>query len=62
MPPRLQVCGLLAADADLDFTLVREREGVSDSVLSKHVKQPEEAGYVTVRKSTGPPACAPTSR
>ncbi|HZB19317.1 MAG TPA: transcriptional regulator, partial [Blastococcus sp.] len=52
MPPRLQVCGLLAAVADMDFALVRERVGVSDSVLSKHVKQLEEAGYVTVRKST----------
>ncbi|MGY1802816.1 transcriptional regulator [Blastococcus sp. SYSU D00922] len=52
MPPRLQVCGLLAAVTDMDFALVRERVGVSDSVLSKHVKQLEEAGYVTVRKST----------
>ena len=52
MPPRLQVCGLLAAVDDMDFALVRERVGVSDSVLSKHVKQLEEAGYVTVRKST----------
>ena len=52
MPPRLQVCGLLAAVDDMDFALVRERVGVSDSVLSKHVKQLEEAGYVRVRKST----------
>ncbi|MCF6746581.1 winged helix-turn-helix transcriptional regulator [Blastococcus sp. KM273128] len=51
-PPRLQVCGLLAAVDTMDFAAVRERVGVSDSVLSKHVKQLEEAGYVTVRKAT----------
>jgi DNA-binding MarR family transcriptional regulator len=51
-PPRLQVCGLLAAVHDMDFAAVRQQIGVSDSVLSKHVKQLEEAGYVTVRKST----------
>ena len=50
MPPRLQVCGLLAVVDTMDFALVRERTGVSDSVLSKHVKQLEEAGYVSVRK------------
>ncbi|WP_245160423.1 transcriptional regulator [Blastococcus sp. CT_GayMR20] len=52
MPPRLQVCGLLAAVDDMDFATVREHVGVSDSVLSKHVRQLEEAGYVKVRKST----------
>lgn len=52
MPPRLQVCGLLAAVDSMDFATVREQVGVSDSVLSKHVKQLEEAGYVTVRKAT----------
>jgi DNA-binding MarR family transcriptional regulator len=31
---------------------VRDTIGVSDSVLSKHVKQLEEAGYVAVRKAT----------
>ena len=51
-PPRLQVCGLLAAVDTMDFAAVREQLGVSDSVLSKHVRQLEEAGYVTVRKST----------
>lgn len=52
MPPRLQVCGLLAAVTTMDFATVREQVGVSDSVLSKHVKQLEEAGYVTVHKAT----------
>ncbi|WP_040337479.1 winged helix-turn-helix domain-containing protein [Candidatus Blastococcus massiliensis] len=52
MPPRLQVCGLLAVVDSMDFAAVREQVGVSDSVLSKHVKQLEEAGYVQVRKAT----------
>ena len=51
-PPRLQVCGLLAAVDTMDFATVRDEVGVSDSVLSKHVKQLEEAGYVTVHKAT----------
>jgi DNA-binding MarR family transcriptional regulator len=51
MPPRLQVCGLLAAVTDMDFATVREQIGVSDSVLSKHARQLEEAGYLTVRKT-----------
>ncbi len=51
-PPRLQVCGLLAAVDTMEFAAVREQVGVSDSVLSKHVKQLEEAGYVRVSKAT----------
>ncbi|RBY83498.1 transcriptional regulator [Blastococcus sp. TF02A-30] len=51
-PPRLQICGLLAVVDSMDFATVRDQVGVSDSVLSKHVKQLEDAGYVTVSKST----------
>jgi DNA-binding MarR family transcriptional regulator len=51
-PPRLQICGLLAAVDTMDFAAVRDAVGVSDSVLSKHVKQLEEAGYVKVGKAT----------
>jgi DNA-binding MarR family transcriptional regulator len=36
----------------MDFAAVRNSVGVSDSVLSKHVKQLEEAGYVRVSKAT----------
>ena len=50
--PRLQICGLLAAVDDMEFGTVRDDVGVSDSVLSKHVKQLEEAGYVKVHKAT----------
>jgi DNA-binding MarR family transcriptional regulator len=51
-PPRLQICGLLAAVELMDFAAVRDAVGVSDSVLSKHIKQLEEAGYVQVHKAT----------
>jgi DNA-binding MarR family transcriptional regulator len=51
-PPRLQICGLLAAVDTMEFAAVRDRVEVSDSVLSKHVKQLEEAGYVRVSKAT----------
>ena len=51
-PPRLQICGLLAAVDTMEFAAVRDTVGVSDSVLSKHVKQFEEAGYVKVGKAT----------
>jgi DNA-binding MarR family transcriptional regulator len=51
-PPRLQICGLLAAVDSMEFAAVRDSIGVSDSVLSKHVKQLEEAGYLQVRKAT----------
>jgi DNA-binding MarR family transcriptional regulator len=51
-PPRLQICGLLAAVDSMEFAAVRDSVGVSDSVLSKHVKQLEDAGYVKVRKAT----------
>jgi DNA-binding MarR family transcriptional regulator len=50
--PRLQICGLLAAVDSMEFAAVRDAVVVSDSVLSKHVKQLEEAGYVAVRKAT----------
>ena len=36
----------------MEFSAVRDAVAVSDSVLSKHVKQLEEAGYVQVRKAT----------
>jgi DNA-binding MarR family transcriptional regulator len=51
-PVRLQICALLSAVDEAEFSLVREEAGVSDSVLSKHVRQLEEAGYVRVRKAT----------
>lgn len=49
-PGRLQICAILSA-AEAEFAVVRDAIKVSDSVLSKHVKALEEAGYVAVRKA-----------
>jgi hypothetical protein len=38
MPPRLQVCGLLAAVDDMDFALVREQVGVSKPPRASRVR------------------------
>lgn len=50
-PVRLQICAILSATDEAEFALVREETEVSESVLSKHVRQLEEAGYVKVRKA-----------
>jgi DNA-binding MarR family transcriptional regulator len=50
-PNRLQMCCMLAAVDTIDFATIRESLDVSESVLSKHVKTLEEAGYVKVRKA-----------
>ena len=35
---------------EAEFQVLRDELGVSDSVLSKHLKQLEQAGYVAFRK------------
>ena len=50
-PLRLQVCSALAGAESLDFAGLRGALDVSESVLSKHVKVLEAAGYVAVRKA-----------
>lgn len=50
-PLRLQVCAMLAVVESAEFSTVRDELGVSDSVLSKHVKVLDEAGYLRVRKA-----------
>ncbi len=49
-PNRLQICALLAPLQEAEFQVLRDELEVSDSVLSKHLKQLEEAGYVNFRK------------
>ncbi len=51
-PNRLQICALLTPLEFAEFQVLRDELGVSDSVLSKHIKQLEEAGYVCQRKAT----------
>lgn len=50
-PNRLQICAFLTPLAEAEFKALRDELDVSDSVLSKHIKQLETAGYVTQRKS-----------
>lgn len=49
-PNRLQICAYLAALSEIEFVTLRDFLGVSDSVLSKHLKLLAHAGYLTVIK------------
>ena len=51
-PNRLEICALLTPLQEAEFQVLRDGLGVSDSVLSKHLKQLQEAGYVAFRKGT----------
>jgi DNA-binding MarR family transcriptional regulator len=51
-PNRLQICAILSAVDSADFATVRDGLAVADSVLSKHVRVLQEAGYVAVHKAT----------
>ena len=51
-PTRLQLVAMLAAVNEAEFAVLRDELDVSDSVLSKHLKVLEEAGYVVLKKST----------
>jgi DNA-binding MarR family transcriptional regulator len=51
-PNRLQICAILSAVSSADFAIVREHLGVADSVLSKHIRVLQEAGYIDVHKFT----------
>ena len=50
-PNRLRICAFLAPLEEAEFQVLRAELDVSDSVLSKHIKQLEEVGYVKQRKS-----------
>ena len=50
-PGRLQICAVLSSVTDAEFAMIRAAIKVSDSVLSKHLKQLEEAGYVALTKA-----------
>lgn len=52
-PHRLRICAFLDATATAEFSAVRDMLGVADSVVSKHVKVLQDAGYVTISKPTG---------
>ncbi len=49
-PKRLQICAFLIPLQDAEFQVIRDELDVSDSVLSKHLKHLDTAGYVKFRK------------
>jgi DNA-binding MarR family transcriptional regulator len=49
-PNRLRICALLTPLEEAEFQMLRETIGISDSLLSKQIKQLEDAGYVELRK------------
>jgi DNA-binding MarR family transcriptional regulator len=49
-PNRLKICAFLTPLEEAEFQVLRGELDVSDSVLSKHLKQLEDAGYVAFRK------------
>ena len=51
-PNRLKICAFLAPTSSVDFPVLRDMLQVSDSVLSKHIKHLEKAGYVKQRKGS----------
>ncbi len=48
--PRLAMCALLQGADWIDFATVRSMIEVSDSMVSKHSRTLESAGYLEVRK------------
>jgi DNA-binding transcriptional ArsR family regulator len=50
-PGRLQIGAILSRVDEAEFAMIRDAIKVSDSVLSKHLKQLEEAGYIKLTKA-----------
>ncbi len=49
-PARLKLLTMLTASSEAEFSTVRDRLEVSDSVRSKHLAALEDVGYVRRRK------------
>ena len=52
-PNRLRICAFLDATTSAEFSALRDTLGVADSVLSKHLKVLQDAGYLEMSKPTG---------
>ena len=50
-PALLQIMAVLAGVQDGEFAMLRQAVQVSDSVLSKHLAQLADAGYLRLRKA-----------
>ncbi len=48
---RMAIMSLLAANAELSFTEMRDTLGMTDGNLSVHLRTLQEAGYIGVTKS-----------
>jgi DNA-binding MarR family transcriptional regulator len=48
---RMAIMSLLAANAELSFTDMRETLGMTDGNLSVHLRTLQEAGYIAVTKT-----------
>lgn len=51
-PVRLRICASLAPLQWAEFAQLRDTLQVADSVLSKHLKQLSEAGYLAIERFT----------
>jgi len=51
-PLRLRICASLAPVDWAEFAHLKQNLGVADSVLSKHLKQLSDAGYVDIERFT----------
>ena len=49
-PLRLRICASLAPVQWAEFAHLKENLNVSDSVLSKHLKQLTDAGYIDIER------------
>jgi DNA-binding MarR family transcriptional regulator len=50
-PIRLQICAMLSATQTIEFATLRDGLDVSDSVLSKHIRALDEAGYLSIHRA-----------
>ena len=53
-PVRLRISGVLRRGAELEFAVLRDTLGLTDTSLSKNLRVLTDAGYVTVRKERSP--------
>lgn len=52
-PNRLRICAALAAVTEAEFATIRDTLGVSNPVLSKHLRVLQDAGYLALSKPKG---------
>ncbi|GAA4377951.1 transcriptional regulator [Paeniglutamicibacter cryotolerans] len=52
-PQRLRICAALLPVREIEFSALRDGLAVADSVLSKHLRVLDEAGYIRLSKPTG---------